>query len=173
MPLFIFLFSFVTLFAGHAMANDEKRIYGYIEKAVLVDQKLAIPAKLDTGAKSASLNARGISEVVVDGKPYLRFTVPAKTGDYVFTCEYLGKVNIKARAGELHTASAHGKSIRRPVVRMSIQLGDRVQAIRVNLTNRKRFLYPLLLGRDALIAFDGIVDPALAYTIKKDLSDKT
>lgn len=158
----------VTLFVGQAMANDEKSTYGYIEKATLVDQKLIISAKLDTGAKSASLNAIAISEVDMDGKPYLRFTVPSKEGDRLFTCEYVGQVNIKLRSGEARVASVLKKSMRRPVVRMSIQLGDKVRVIRVNLTNRKRFNYPLLLGRDALIAFGGVVDPALKYTIKKD-----
>jgi len=40
------------------------------------------------------------------------------------------------------------------------------QSIKVNLTNRKRFIYPLLLGRDAIIAFNGAVDPALTFTLK-------
>ena len=165
MPLLIFIF-FVALFTGQAMANHQKNIYGYIEKVVLVDRQLAIPAKLDTGAKSASLNARAMSEIEIDGKPYLRFTVPGKQGDHVFTCEYIGEVNIKLRAGESRIDPFSKKSIRRPGVRMTIQIGDQVRKVRVNLTNRKRFLYPLLLGREALIAFDGIVDPALKFTIK-------
>lgn len=155
------------------MASTGKNIYGYIEKVILIDHKLVIPAKLDTGAKSASLNAKLIREVDVDGKPYLRFIVPSAEGDKVFTCEYIGEVNIKIRSGESRVAPVSKKAIRRPVVRMSIQLGNEVRSIRVNLTNRKRFLYPLLLGREALIAFNGMVDPALKYTIKKRVEEKS
>src|SRR3990167_2316435 len=134
-----FLCCVLTLFVGQVMAHDDKSTYGYIEKVMLVQQKLMISAKLDTGAKSASLNAINISDVDVEGKPYLRFTVPSTQGDRVFTCEYVGQVNIKLRAGEARIARLLRKSIRRPVVRMLIQLGDKTREVHVNLTNRKRF----------------------------------
>lgn len=153
------------------MANNEKIIYGFIEKATLVEKDLTLSAKLDTGAKSASLNATNITEIEVDGKPYLRFTVPSKEGDIGFKCEHVGEVNIKVRAGEAQINSLLKKSIQRPVVLMRIKLGMKERVIRVNLTNRKRFIYPLLLGREAIIAFDGLVDPGLKYTFKIEKTD--
>jgi len=155
------------LLAGQVMANDAKRIYGYVEKVTLLDKKMVVNAKLDTGAKSASLNATEITPVDIHGKSYLRFTVPNPKGDQVFTCEYVGQVSIKVRSGESKIAAPFKKSINRPVVRMSVGLGDETRMIRVNLTNRKRFIYPLLLGRDALIAFHAVVDPAMSFTLKK------
>ncbi len=160
-----------SLLAGRAMANHEKTIYGYIEKATLVGNDLTLSAKLDTGAKSASLNATHITEIDVDGKPYLSFQVPSKEGDILFKCEYVGKVNIKVRSGESHANPLILKSINRPVVLMRIKLGDQEQTIRVNLTNRKRFIYPLLLGREVIIAFNGIIDPSLKYTLKAKHQD--
>ena len=154
------------------MANNEKIIYGYIEKATLVSKDLTLSAKLDTGAKSASLNATHINEIEVDGKPYLSFTVPSKEGDIQFKCEHVGEVNIKIRAGEIQVNPLLRKSIQRPVVLMRIKLGEKEQVIRVNLTNRKRFIYPLLLGREAIIAFDGLIDPSLKYTFKVVKTDK-
>lgn len=165
-------FLFWSLLAGYAMANNEKIIYGYIEKATLVDKELTLSAKLDTGAKSASLNATHITEIDVDGKPYLSFIVPSKEGDIPFKCEYVGEVNIKVRAGEIQVNPLLRKSILRPVVLMRIKLGYKEQLIRVNLTNRKRFIYPLLLGREAIIAFDGLIDPSLKYTFKIEKMDK-
>ena len=150
------------------MANHEKIIFGFIEKATLMNKQLTLSAKLDTGAKSASLNATNITETMVDGKPYLNFTVPSKEGDISFQCEHVGEVNIKIRAGEVNINPLLRKSIQRPVVLMRIKLGSKERVIRVNLTNRKRFIYPLLLGREALIAFDGLVDPSLKYTFKID-----
>jgi hypothetical protein len=155
-----------SLLTGSAMANHEKTIYGYIEKATLIDNGLTLSAKLDTGARTASLNATHITETEIDGKPWISFIVPSKEGDIPFKCEYVGKVRIKVRAGEKHANPLLLDSIKRPVVLMRIKLGDREETIRVNLTNRKRFIYPLLLGREAIVAFNGIIDPGLKYTLR-------
>ena len=172
MRFFVFLFLSGLLLAGNAMATNEKIIFGFIEKATLISKDLTLSAKLDTGAKSASLNATHISEIEVDGKPYLRFIVPSKEGDIEFKCEYVGDVNIKIRAGEAQVNPLIRRSIQRPVVLMHIKLGEKERVIRVNLTNRKRFIYPLLLGREAIIAFDGIIDPSLKYTTRVEKTDK-
>lgn len=159
------LLIFTSLLAGSLMAKSLAQTYGYVEKATLIDKNLTLSAKLDTGAKSASLNATNITEIDVKGIPYLRFTVPTKEGDYTFECEYIGKVKIKVRANEGNPGVASSAPIKRPVVLLNIKLGEKVRAIQVNLTNRKRFIYPLLLGRDAIIDFDGAVDPALTFTL--------
>ncbi|MDP3705609.1 MAG: RimK/LysX family protein [Legionellaceae bacterium] len=162
-----------SLLAGNAMANHEKTTYGFIEKATLVDNELTLSAKLDTGAKSASLNATKINEINVDGKPYLNFIVPSKEGDITFKCEYVGKVHIKVRSGEAQMNSLLRRTIKRPVVLMRIKLDGKERMIRVNLTNRKRFIYPLLLGREAIIAFDGVIDPNLKYTVRDKKPEKS
>jgi len=159
-------FVFTSLWANPIMAKNEVYTFGFVEKATLVDKELTLSAKLDTGAKSASLNATNITEIEVDGVPHLRFTVPTKDKSYVFEGRYIGKVKIKVRANETNPGAVAATPIKRPVVLLNIQLGDQIKAIRVNLTNRKRFIYPLLLGRDAIIAFNGAVDPALTFTLK-------
>ncbi|AUH71225.1 secreted protein [Legionella sainthelensi] len=161
------LFIFVLLMTGPVMATNEAQIYGYVEKVSFPEKNLILSAKLDTGAKSASLNATNITEITKKGIAYLRFTVPTKNGDYQFEAEYKGRVKIKVREGEHGSEILAHAPIKRPVVLLSMQLGDKVRTIKVNLTNRKRFLYPLLLGRDAIIAFNGAVDPALTFTLKK------
>lgn len=147
------------------MAASTKIVYGYVEKATLVDKGMVLSAKLDTGAKSASLSAINIKETMQNGKTYLQFTVLGKTERMDFSAEYLGKVRIKVRA-ENQSAENKILPIKRPVVLMTIQIGDKIRKIPVNLTNRKRFNYPLLLGRDAIIAFDGLIDPSHAFLIK-------
>ena len=164
MRLLIIIFLAWLGVMGDAMADRDKITLGYIEKVTLVDHDLMLSAKLDTGAKSASLNAFKITPIEHKGKSYLRFIVPSKAGDVVFECPYVGKVNIKVRVGETEVGSLFRSSINRPVVLMRVHLAGQEQLIRVNLTNRKRFIYPLLLGREALIAFNGVVDPSLKYT---------
>lgn len=153
------------------MAKNQTQIYGYVEKVTLLDQDLTLSAKLDTGAKSASLNAVNITEFEKKGIPYLRFTVPSKQGDFNFEGEYIGKVKIKVRANEYNPTAQKNAPIKRPVVLLHVKLGDKVRAIQVNLTSRKRFIYPLLLGRDAIIDFNGAVDPARAFTVKSTSSN--
>lgn len=159
------LLVFMSLLAGSLMANNPQ-IYGFVEKVTLVSANLTLSAKLDTGAKSASLNATKITEIDIKGVPYLRFTVPTKEGDYIFEAEYVGKVKIKVRANEAKYSLLKKSALHRPVVLLNMQLGDKVRAIQVNLTSRKRFLYPLLLGRDAIMDFNGAVDPGSTFTVK-------
>ena len=154
------------------MAADEKIIYGYVEKAILIDKDMILSAKFDTGAKSASLSAVDIQEIEQKGKPYLRFKVPGKNGEVEFTAEYIGKVMIKVRAGEHLATQSRIGPIKRPVVLMNIKIGKKTRKIAVNLTNRNRFNYPLLLGRDAIIAFDGLVDPNHAFMIRTKKVEK-
>lgn len=75
-------------------------------------------------------------------------------------------MKIKVRSSETNPGLLRTTPIKRPVVLLNIKLGDKVRTIKVNLTNRKRFLYPLLLGRDAIIDFNGAIDPALTFTTK-------
>ena len=157
-------FILLTLLAGQAMANPSKTVFGYIEKVTLTQKDLTLSAKLDTGAKTASLNAIKITEMEKNGKAYLSFIVPSKEGDIPFECEYVGKVQIKMRTGENQINSLLRKSVKRPLVLMSVRINDSEKVIRVNLTNRKRFIYPLLLGREAINTFDGIVDPSKKFT---------
>jgi hypothetical protein len=168
MRLRITLFIFMSLLTGPLMAKNDVQIYGFVEKATLVDKNLTLSAKLDTGAKSSSLNATNITQFELNGVPYLRFTVPTKDGETVFECKYIGKVQIKVRSSETNPGLLKSTPIRRSVVLLNVRLGNKERSLNVNLTNRKRFLYPLLLGRDAIIAFDGVVNPALTFTMKSN-----
>ena len=158
----------VLLFFVTAAFADSKIIYGYVEKATIIDKNLTLAAKLDTGAKTASLSAVAIKFHKENGKQYLTFTIPAKQGDVKCKAEYIGKANIKPRMGEYLKDLSHLNFIKRPVVKMNIRLGTKEREIRVNLTNRKRFNYPMLLGREAIVAFDGLVDPGHTFLLKLD-----
>ena len=167
MKSFALLLMVCSFFTGYVMASNDKTIYGYVEKATLLEKNLILSAKLDTGAKSSSLSAINIQSFEKNGNTYLRFTVPSKRGNVEFISNYIGRVKIKARAGERFIPGTKLEAIKRPVVLIRIQLGDKLRAIAVNLTNRKRFNYPLLLGRDAINLFNGLVDPSATFTLKR------
>ena len=146
------------------MVSTEKKVYGYVEKVRVSDADILLTAKLDTGAKSASLDAMDIREVEEEGIPYLLFRVLDGNGECVeLKQKYIGNVRIKLRSGK--SKNNKKRLAERLVVIMPIQIGEEKRDIRVNLTNREHFLYPLLLGREAIEAFNGIVDPALAFTL--------
>ena len=168
LSLFVILCSFLT---GCPMTASAKKIYGYVEKATLVDNDLTLSAKLDTGAKSSSLSAINIQEIEKDGKTYIQYTVPYKSGNIQFTSEYVGRVKIKVRVGEIPVPNKKPPPIKRPVVLLKIRLDNQERLIAVNLTNRKRFNYPLLLGREAIKSFGGIIDPSIVFTIKRPSTD--
>lgn len=169
MRLCVTFFLLWALCLGQVFAHN-KRVYGYLEEVILLDQHLTLPAKLDTGAKSASLYAKRIRTIDINGKPYIQFIVPTKAGDMQFKCAYVGEVNIKARSGEIAGRKLKNPFMRRPVVNMPVQLGGEIRTIRVNLANRRRFSYPLLLGREALIAFDALVDAKQTFTTRYAVS---
>lgn len=47
---------------------------------------------------------------------------------------------------------------KRPVIELTLCIGDKKRAVEVNLTSRKNLLYPLLIGAKALRTFEGLVD---------------
>ena len=151
-----------------SMNAHAKKVYGLYEKVQLLELNHAtLKAKLDTGAQTASLSAKDIVLFEKNGEPWVRFQPQAKGMDFaVMEKKLVRHSRIKIRVGdvqeddedELDTTSA-----RRPVVLMDICFDGKVYAIEVNLTDRSRFRYPLLLGSSSLIKFKAIVDPSLKY----------
>ncbi len=153
----------ILLLSCQAYAIENKSIYGFVEKVTLVQKGITIPAKLDTGAKSASLNAIHIKKKTLNNKPYLSVDVPTQQGNISFTCEYLGEVQIKARTEESKFIATQDNTIARPMVLMRLKLGNKTIETPVNLTGRGHFVYPMLLGRETIRAFKGIVDPSKKF----------
>lgn len=153
-----------------ATASEKKTIYGYVEKVWVEALQQCLPAKLDTGALSASLYAIDIEPFEKNGEDWLQFKVPTPKGPVTVKTPLIGSVNIKKRKEE--KKGPKSRASERPLVQLTLILGNKQQELQVNLTNRKGFIYPLLLGRDAIKSFQGIIDPSQKYTVlpKKDCS---
>jgi hypothetical protein len=149
-----------------------KIIFGRREEVLMFEEKIKYKAKLDTGAKSASLLALNIQEFEIDGKLWVSFQViNPKTGAFINKEFPLKRyASIKQRRDGDNKVS---KCIKRPVIILPICLGNTVRVIEINLVDRRHFVCPVLLGRDAIIQFNAIVDPNKMYTTFprcKDLS---
>ena len=154
------------LFSGLSLAA-EKTVYGLNEYVSLTDLKLEVAAKLDTGAKTASLSARDIERFKRNGETWVRFYL-AIDGAHEHAIERpLARISkIKRRSGDFDPEE--GKTYTaRPVIELQVCMGQSLHAIEVNLTDRSAFQYPLLIGSEALKRLGAIVDPSLKYAAGK------
>ncbi|MCW2270672.1 ATP-dependent zinc protease [Pseudomonas sp. JQ170] len=145
----------------------EKTVYGLNEYARLADIDLEVAAKLDTGAKTASLSARDIKRFKRNGESWVRFYLAIDAAHAHPIERPLARVSkIKRRAGDYNPDEGKAYTAR-PVIEMNICMGTAKRVIEVNLTDRSAFQYPLLIGSEALKHFDALVDPSLKYAAGK------
>lgn len=119
------------------------RIIGEVEPVTLMKSGLTLPARIDTGATTSSLDATEIKRFERDGKKWVRFTVTdRRSGEKKeMACRLSRTVKIK-RHGE--------ESLERPVVKVKTLMGG-VELVReFSLTDRGEFTYQILIGRNYL-----------------------
>lgn len=156
----------LLLLPGLSQAT-EKTIYGLNEYATLVEFDLKLAAKLDTGAKTASLSARDIEHFKRNGETWVRFYLALDDAHAHPIERPLARISkIKRRAGD-YDAEEDKTYTPRPVIELDICMGRTQRTIEVNLTDRSAFQYPLLIGSDALKRFGALVDPSLKYAAGK------
>lgn len=167
-----FLMTFAVV--GFATEKVEKTVYGRYEMMQVKGLDGLIPAKLDTGAMTASLSATDIKIFKKDGAEWVRFTPQVKGKTFKPMEAPLVKVGkIKRRAADVVKTDSDDDSDEedpnytyRPEIQMEICLGNKLKKIDVNLTDRRSFSYPLLIGAKALRDFDAVIDPSLKYQSK-------
>lgn len=167
-PLFFLLFLYLPglLFTDLCQAAD-KTVYGLNEYADLAGIDLQVAAKLDTGAKTASLSARDIKRFKRDGESWVRFYLAIDDAHEHPIERPLARLSkIKRRAGDVDPDDEK-KYTSRPVISLEVCMGKVSRTIEVNLTDRSAFQYPLLIGSEALKHFDALVDPSLKYAAGK------
>jgi hypothetical protein len=135
----------------------QKITFGRVEEILAFAEKIKFEAKLDTGAKTSSLSAMNIQEFEKNGKTWVSFQIiHPETKDKITKSLPLARyVYIKQHRKTNKTAS----HVTRPVIKLPICLGSQQMTIEVNLVDRSNFNYPVLLGRDTIVEFNGVVDP--------------
>lgn len=150
--------------AIHAATYVNKQIFGLHEQVYLSDLGIGLKAKLDTGATTSSLSARNIQRFKRDGEPWVRFQLAFDTAPkQVYELPIARVSRIKRRADDFDPEEEKPYSAR-PVINLTVHIGNRQQQIEVNLTDRSAFKYPFLLGARGLKSLGGIVDPGLSMT---------
>jgi len=136
---------------------ENKQILGWVERVLVSSAYISMKAKLDTGAKTSSLHATGIERFRRGDQRMVRFDVEDPQDGSRLTLErpLVRKVRIKEQ-------DADGSNSR-PVVMLSVCIGQAQRDVEVNLVDRSRFIYPFLIGRSAL-AGHVVVDPDETFT---------
>jgi len=157
LPLLVLLVAVSWLTAGHALADNRgKVIMGFVERIEISDTGFSVKARMDTGALTSSLDSHNIRRFRRGDQRYVRFDVIDPDSGKLITLERRLLRNVRIRQHE-------GEPMRRPVVEMTVCIGDMLRTIEVNLTSRSGFLYPMLIGRSAM-AGAIVIDPELTFT---------
>ncbi|ODS98745.1 MAG: ribosomal protein S6 modification protein [Erythrobacter sp. SCN 62-14] len=101
----------------------------------------AIPAKIDTGARTSSLHAEVLEEFTRDGRQWVRFAVD--WGGVRHPCEAV-------RMDRRGVRSSNGDLQRRLVIKTPLQIGSLTFRAEITLADRSSMQFPMLIGRTAL-----------------------
>jgi len=145
----IFLFLCVPVIEVTAMAETKGKVtVGEAEDVVFLPWKIKLPARIDTGATCSSLDARDIR---IDGG-MVEFRLPEKYGGTLLRLPVKGQRSVRSADGRM----------RRALVDIEICIGTKRILTAVNLTDRSKMEYPLLIGRNVLTN-DFIVDVSKSH----------
>jgi len=162
----------LAFWACFAVANEYLHIFGRVETGKLMDQNVELEVKMDTGALTASLSAHDIKIFKKGEQQWVSFVIDDTHFKVAHQFEYPLKriVRIKKRQAEIKINSETYES--RPVVEMDLCLGHQIKRIEVSLNDRSQFIYPMLLGRNAMDAFGIFIDPSAINTVKPTCQNK-
>lgn len=142
---------------GYNIAYSE--IIGRVEKVRIFPGNVVLKARIDTGAKTSSIDINSIEVFERDDEDWVHFTVTGLNGKIIhFDKKVHRVVTIKGHLEE----EKHG----RIVVLMGICLGNFYRETEVNLIDRSELNYPMLIGRRFLISNKFIVDSSLTYSVR-------
>ena len=118
-----------------AEAKSKVRL-GAVENVVLLPWGVLMPARIDTGAATSSLDARNL-------------TVKGNMAEFNLPPEYGGR-RVKLPILKWKTVKTSEAEDRRPVVVVEFCIGSQRIRTRVNLNDRSTVRYPVLIGRNTL-----------------------
>jgi hypothetical protein len=133
--MFLLVLAILFFPSGNGSAG-EKITVGEVEDVVLMPWGVRLPARIDTGAATSSLDAR---ELNVKNNT-AEFRLPKKYGSLQLRLPVIGWQKIR---------SADFKE-KRPVVEITFCMGPKLIHTQVTLNDRSTVSYPLIIGRNVL-----------------------
>jgi hypothetical protein len=126
-------------------ATEPKLVVGRREQVWVDELQLALPARIDTGAETASLDARAIQPFERDGRDWVRFEMEHPDTGELIVLEH----EVRRVVRILQSTSDEGE--RRPVIELGIVIGDVRQRAEFTLSDRSHLDHQMLVGRNVLL----------------------
>jgi hypothetical protein len=133
--MFPFVLGILFFLSGNGSAG-EKITIGEVEDVILMPWGVRLPARIDTGAATSSLDAR---ELTVKNK-IAQFRLP----------KMYGGLELRLPVIEWQKIRSADFRERRPVVEMTFCIGPKLIRAQVTLNDRSTVTYPLIIGRNVL-----------------------
>lgn len=137
-------------------SSSNKKIIGSTELVRVLPGNVVFSSRIDTGAETTSMNAIGIKLFERDSQEFVSFRFKEDENSSLIEKPVLKYVKIKRHGGEPQS---------RPVIKLRLVLGTQERVVLVTLTDRSKFKYPLLIGRNFL-RDNYIVDVSESMTSK-------
>lgn len=151
----------IILVSPPALAAKKQQL-GWIEWAWLLPGNIKVKTKLDTGAKTSSIDAIDIEPFERDDEEWVRFRIPLSQRPD--DSDHGADVRVERPVIRETRIKEHDRdSVSRYVVEMDLCIGGMTFTTPMTLADRGGFNYPLLLGRSALKGRT-LIDPAHTFT---------
>ncbi|MBF9002723.1 ATP-dependent zinc protease family protein [Vibrio nitrifigilis] len=141
--------------------SDGKLILGSKEWVHIPSLKDNFDSRIDTGATTSSISAVDIVPFERDGKDWVKFKI-----------EHEGvkseEVSLPVDRWVRIRQSTNEKGVRRPVVKMWVEIGDLKEQTEFTLADRTHLTFPLLLGR-SFFKDVAVVDVSRKYIQGKNI----
>lgn len=148
-----------------AQARDKgKLVVGRLEEVWLPHLKLLLPARVDTGAETASIDARKIELFERNGKRWVRFEIAHPNSGEGVSVEQ----EVSRMVSIVQASQPEGE--RRPVIKMEIVIGPLKQTAEFTLSDRSHLDYQILIGRN-LLQDVMVVDVSKKNALPPDVGD--
>ncbi len=136
--IFLILLFIIAIFSSPALHAEDKTktLIGAVEEVVLFPWGVKLPARIDTGASMTSLDVRDLTIK----RGVAQFRLSEQYGNTLISLHVIRHCYVRSSDAQE----------RRPVVKMEICLGSKRMHVEVNLNDRSRMEYPLILGRNVL-----------------------
>ncbi len=144
----------------------ERTIFGWVEWIQLQPSQKYTKAKFDTGAKTSSMHALNIEWFEKGDEDWVRFQFSPNTkisAKRILAGKTKNFITIEAPVVRSARIKQHKRSsAERPVIHQKFILDGKEYEGEFTLTDRSRFIYPVLFGRRFLQDV-AIVDPGHTY----------
>ncbi len=119
---------------------------------------VAIKAKTDTGAKTSALHAFNIESFYIEDVEYVKFDIHPLQKNKRLVRNCIARV-----VDQRMVSDSGGKKEKRYVIKTDITIKQRKVNIEITLTNRDSMAFRMLLGREAIMQINAVVDPTKSF----------